>query len=143
LPSATANTCPTHRAADADQPLPALPAAARNLPTADLSWQTLAPGETMTSATQLAPDQIVERNLRVVEEHFHNENPAAIDKAVAVYAPEVVWEAPARGVILRSHDAVKQAYLNLFASVQIHSITAIRRVAAANWVFDDSVAEGG
>jgi hypothetical protein len=42
----------------------------------------------MTSTTQWTPEQLVERNLQVVDEHFHNENPADIDKAIALYAPE-------------------------------------------------------
>jgi hypothetical protein len=40
----------------------------------------------MTSTTQWTPEQIAERNLHVVDEHFHNENPADIDKAIALYA---------------------------------------------------------
>src|SRR6266581_403368 len=36
----------------------------------------------MTASTRLTPEQVVERNLRVVDEHFHNENPADIDKAL-------------------------------------------------------------
>ena len=62
----------------------------------------------MTS-TRLTEDEVVERNLRVIDEHFHNENQVEIDKAIALYAPEIVWELPARGVLYRDKAQVKQA----------------------------------
>jgi hypothetical protein len=91
--------------------------------------------------TTMTPDQIVERNLKVVDAHFHNENPADIDKAIALYGDSIVWEVPARGVLLRDKAAVKDAYLNLFKSYQIHSMTPIRRFGTGNFVIDDAVAE--
>jgi hypothetical protein len=94
----------------------------------------------MTS-TDLTADQVVERNLRVVDEHFHNENPVDIDKAIALYAPEIVWELPARGVLYRDKEQVKQAYLRMFQSYGMHSITFVRRRAASNWVIDDAIAD--
>jgi hypothetical protein len=94
----------------------------------------------MTS-TDLTADQVIERNLRVVDEHFHNENPADIDKAIALYAPEIVWELPARGVLYRDKEQVKQAYLRMFQSYGLHSITFVRRHAASNWVIDDAIAD--
>ncbi|HXW82747.1 MAG TPA: nuclear transport factor 2 family protein [Acidimicrobiales bacterium] len=94
----------------------------------------------MTS-TALTPEQIVARNMAAVDAHFHNENPQDIDKAIDLYGDSVVWEVPARGVLLREKPAVKAAYLKLFESVKFHSATLIRRFAADNWVVDDSVAE--
>ena len=83
-------------------------------------------GTGMTS-THLTADQVVERNLRVVDEHFHNENPVDIDKAIALYAPEIVWELPARGILYRDKEQVKEAYLKMFQSYGLHSITFVRR----------------
>jgi hypothetical protein len=94
----------------------------------------------MTS-TQMTAEEIAERNSRVVDEHFHNENPQGIDKAIALYAPEIVWEVPVRGVLYRDKEAVKAAYLKMFESYQVHNATPIRRRAAGNWVFDDMVGE--
>ncbi len=94
----------------------------------------------MTS-TALTPEQIVARNMAAVDAHFHNENPQDIDKAIDLYADSIVWELPARGLLLRDKAAVKAAYLKLFESVKFHSITPIRRFAAGNWVVDDSVGE--
>ena len=48
----------------------------------------------MTS-TQLTADEVVERNLRVVDEHFHNENPVDIEKAIALRAGDRVGAAGA------------------------------------------------
>jgi ketosteroid isomerase-like protein len=91
--------------------------------------------------TTLSPEQIVERNLKVVDAHFHSENPEDIDKAIALYGDSIVWEVPARGVLLRDKEAVKEAYLNLFKSYQIHTMTPIRRFGTGNFVIDDAVAE--
>ncbi len=94
----------------------------------------------MTS-TALTPEQIVARNMAAVDAHFHNENPQDIDKAIDLYADSIVWEVPARGVLLRDKATVKAAYLKLFESVKFHSMTPIRRFAADNRVVDDGVAE--
>jgi ketosteroid isomerase-like protein len=94
----------------------------------------------MTS-TALTPDQIVARNLAAVDAHFHNENPQDIDKAIDLYGDSIVWEVPARGVLLRDKAQVKAAYLKMFESYQIHSMRPIRRLAADSWVVDDTVAE--
>src|SRR4051794_6198454 len=78
--------------------------------------------------------------MAAVDAHFHNENPHDIDEAIDLYGPSIVWEAPARGVLLRDKVAGKRAYLKLFESYRIHSLTPIRRFAADNWVVDDSFA---
>jgi len=96
---------------------------------------------TNMTSTQLTADEVVERNLRVVDEHFHNENPVDIEKAIALYAPEIVWELPARGILYRDREQVKQAYLRMFRSYGMHSITFVRRRAASNWVIDDAIAD--
>ena len=93
----------------------------------------------MTS-TQLSPEQVVDRNLAVVDAHFHNENPEDIDKAIDLYGDSIVWEVPARGVLLRDKAAVREAYLNIFKSYNIHSMTQVRRFGAGNYVVDDSIA---
>ena len=88
-------------------------------------------------STTMTAEQIVERNLQVVAAHFHNENPADIDNAINLYSDRVTWELPARGELLTTHAAVKDAYLKMFRSLKPHAMTFIRRVAAQNWVFDD------
>ena len=92
-------------------------------------------------STTLIPEQDAARNLAAVDAHFHNENPQEIDKAIDLYGDSIVWEAPARGVLLRDKAAVKRAYLEMFDSYEIHSLTPVRRFAADNWVVDDTVAD--
>lgn len=96
---------------------------------------------TTTDAAALTPEQIVERNLAVVDAHFHNENPEDIDKAIDLYGDTIVWEVPARGVLLRDKAAVKEAYLKLFDSYQVTKMIQINRFGTGNYVVDDSVAE--
>ncbi|MCA2255994.1 nuclear transport factor 2 family protein [Mycobacterium intracellulare] len=86
-------------------------------------------------------DDVVARNLAAVEQHFHNENVEKIDLALAVYADDIVWEVPARGLVLRDRAEVKQEYLRIFDSMQIRKITGLHRFATEDWVFDDSIFE--
>lgn len=92
-------------------------------------------------STTMTYEEIVARNLAAVEDHFHNENPDDIDKAVALYTDDVVWEVPARGLVYRDHETVKQEYLRIFEGTQIHKITRLHQFANEEWVFDDSVFE--
>ena len=91
------------------------------------------------SSAQLSPEEAAERNLATVDAHFHNEIQQDIDKAVDLYGDGIVWEAPARGVLLRGKAAVREAYLDLFTSFNIHSLTPVRRFASRNFVVDDTV----
>ncbi|WP_433040854.1 nuclear transport factor 2 family protein [Dactylosporangium sp. CS-033363] len=91
--------------------------------------------------TPLSRDELIARNLAVVEDHFHNETPDTIDKAIAGYTDDIVWEVPARGLVLRDREEVKQEYLNIFGSMTIHKITNLYRFATEEWVFDDSIFE--
>jgi hypothetical protein len=91
----------------------------------------------MTSE-QLSADEAAERNLTAVDAHFHSEIQRDIDSAIDLYGDSIVWEAPARGVLLRGKAAVRQAYLDLFKSMHFHSITPVRRFVAGNRVVDDS-----
>ena len=65
----------------------------------------------------LTREQIIARNLKVVDAHFHNETPESVDKAIALYDDEIVWEAPLRGVLLT--DPVEIIYGD-FQDGQIH-----------------------
>ena len=95
----------------------------------------------MTSETELTRDEIIARNLRAVDVHFHNENVESIDKAISVYTDDIVWEVPARGLVLRAVEDVKNEYLKIFGSMNIHKITSMYRFATEEWVFDDSIFE--
>ncbi|HEY2199937.1 MAG TPA: nuclear transport factor 2 family protein [Mycobacterium sp.] len=94
----------------------------------------------MTSSATLTPEQVVARNLAAVDAHFHNENPENIDQAIDLYGESIVWEVPARGVLLRDKAAVREAYLKIFQSYNIHSMTPINRFGSGNFVVDDQIA---
>jgi ketosteroid isomerase-like protein len=91
--------------------------------------------------SELTRDEIIARNLSVVEAHFHNENPDDVDKAIALYADEIVWEAPFRGQVYTDPVAVKNAYLGIFRSIKYNKTTALRRFATETSVFDDQLAD--
>lgn len=85
--------------------------------------------------------ELVAHNLKVVEAHFHNENPESIDEALAVYGPDIVWEAPNRGQVYTDVDTVRDAYLAIFRTVRFNRATTLRRFATADYVFDDQLCD--
>jgi hypothetical protein len=93
----------------------------------------------ITSASER--EDIIARNIAAVDVHFHNENADSIDLAVGVYTDDIVWEVPARGLVHRDRDRVKQEYLRIFGSMNVHKITNLHRFATEEWVFDDSIFE--
>jgi ketosteroid isomerase-like protein len=96
----------------------------------------------MTAQTDTSRrDELIAANLAAVETHFHNETPETIDAAIGVYTDDIVWEVPARGLVLRSIEDVKQEYLKIFGSMNIHKIVNLHRFATEEWVFDDSIFE--
>src|SRR5207302_6105955 len=91
--------------------------------------------------SELSSEEIIERNIRAVEIHFHNENPDDIERAVAIYADDITWEAPARGLVLKHSDDVLDAYRKIFTTVAIRKNTSLRRFATETYVFDDQLGQ--
>jgi hypothetical protein len=60
----------------------------------------------VTDTPALTPEQIVERTLKVVDEHVHNENPVDIDTAIAVGGDTVVNEVGPSGILTAPGDFV-------------------------------------
>ena len=58
-----------------------------------------------------------------------------------MYTDDIVWEVPARGLVYRDRETVKQEYLRIFGSMNVHKITNLHRFATEEWVFDDSIFE--
>ena len=95
----------------------------------------------LTPDSALTKEEIEERNLEVVAAHFHNENPEDVDKAIALYAPDISWEGPNRGLVYTDAQEVKEMYLGIFRTLSFRKMTNLRRFAAGNFVFDDLIAE--
>lgn len=91
--------------------------------------------------SNLSRDELIAHNLRVVEAHFHNENPDDVDKAIALYGADIVWEAPFRGQIYTDPAKVKKAYLDIFQTLSFNRTYALRRFATEDYVFDDQIAD--
>jgi ketosteroid isomerase-like protein len=91
--------------------------------------------------SELSNAEIIERNLRAVDIHFHNENPDDVERAVAIYADDITWEAPARGLVLKDSGEVLSAYRRIFTTVAIRRNTSLRRFATERYVFDDQLGQ--
>ena len=73
----------------------------------------------------------------LVEMHLHEENPERIDQCIRLYAPDAVWECPARRVSYSGREQIKEMYLRLFASAEGIRFRPIERFASPDRVFDD------
>lgn len=87
----------------------------------------------------LTREQIIARNLQVVEAHFHNENPEFVEKAIALYGDTISWEAPTRGIVMHDKAEILAAYRGIFRSVVYHRVVPLRRFATEQFVFDDQI----
>ncbi|MCC2109457.1 MAG: nuclear transport factor 2 family protein [Hyphomicrobiales bacterium] len=95
--------------------------------------------DTSIPDSQLTREEIIARNLKAVEAHFHNENPESVEAAIALYADNVSWEGPARGIVMKDAKEILAAYRGIFRTVSIKSFTTLRRFATEEYVFDDQV----
>jgi hypothetical protein len=87
----------------------------------------------------LTREEIIARNLMVVEAHFHNETPEYVEKAVALYGDTISWEAPTRGVVMNDKDEILKAYRAIFRTVAYRRVVPLRRFATEQFVFDDQI----
>ena len=98
--------------------------------------EELATGIDVSTMTR---DELAAHNLKVVEAHFHNENPDSIDKAIALYGPGVVWEAPNRGQVYTDPVELRETYMAIFRTVHFNRAITLRRFATETFVFDDQL----
>jgi hypothetical protein len=89
--------------------------------------------------SELTRAEIIARNLKVVEWHFHSENPEDVEKAVALYHEDITWEAPSRGVVMTDPKEVLDAYRDIFRCFAYRKTIALRRFATERFVFDDQI----
>lgn len=89
---------------------------------------------------ELTTEEILARNVRVVDLHFHTENPDEVEKAIALYTDDITWEAPSRGVVMKDPQEVLAAYRNIFKTLAYRKTVSLRRFATERYVFDDQIA---
>jgi ketosteroid isomerase-like protein len=90
---------------------------------------------------ELTRDEVIARNLAVVEAHFHDENPERIDEALRLYTDDIVWEGPSRGQVYLDAATVRRSYLDIFATIKVHKLVTLRRFATERFVFDDQISD--
>jgi hypothetical protein len=95
--------------------------------------------DTAAPDSALTREQIIARNLQVVEAHFHNETPEHVEKAIALYGETISWEAPTRGVVMHDKGEILEAYRAIFRTVAYRRVVPVRRFATEQFVFDDQI----
>lgn len=78
----------------------------------------------------------------VIDQHFAFEMPELVEKVCETFADKVIWEAPARNVVLTDHDQILEHYRQIVAGIcePVHMIP-LRRFAVGNQAFDDRIIE--
>jgi ketosteroid isomerase-like protein len=84
-------------------------------------------------------DSAIKANLAIVEAHFHNESLNEVEKACDLYTDDIVWEAPARNILLRNKQDVIENYRKMFASVKNVEFRTLQRFGTEDRVVDDSI----
>ncbi|MBO55591.1 MAG: hypothetical protein CL886_08015 [Dehalococcoidia bacterium] len=84
-------------------------------------------------------NDIIQNNLEVVEAHFHSEELNEIEAALELYTDDIVWEAPARGLIFTGKTDVAENYYQIFGSVKDVAFKNLDRFATEDRVTDDSI----
>jgi ketosteroid isomerase-like protein len=97
-------------------------------------------GAAMNAIDEISRESLIKANLKAVESHFHNEALNEIEKACELYTEDIVWEAPARGLLFRNKQDVIDNYHKMFASVRDVEFRSLQRFATEDRVVDDSVA---
>ena len=82
---------------------------------------------------------LIKSNMDAVAAHFYNESLNEVEKACALYTDDVVWEAPARGLLFRDKKDVAGNYRKMFASMKDVEVRNLQRFATEDRVFDDSI----
>jgi hypothetical protein len=95
--------------------------------------------DTTMPDSALTREQIIARNLQVVEAHFHNETPEHVERAIALYGDTISWEAPTRGIVMNNKAAILEAYRGIFRTVDYRRVVPLRRFATEQFVFDDQI----
>ena len=95
--------------------------------------------DTTVADSALTREQIIARNLQVVEAHFHNETPEHVEKAIALYGDTISWEAPTRGIVMNDKNDILDAYRAIFRTVAYRRVVPLRRFATEQFVFDDQI----
>ena len=82
---------------------------------------------------------VVAANLAVIEAHFGSEASGRIDAAIALYTDDIVWEAPARNLVIKGKEAVAANYREIFSVLKDVEFHTLDRFATEDRVVDDSI----
>lgn len=88
----------------------------------------------------MTSEELIEANLRAVEAHFHSEAVNEVEQALELYTDDIVWESPARGLVIRGKEATGAMYRRMFDSFRVEEFRCLQRFATEDRVVDDSVA---
>ena len=83
---------------------------------------------------------LIARNLAVVEAHFHNEALNQIEKALELFTDDIVWESPVRKLVLHGKKETGDNYRRMFSSFKVEGFRCLQRFATEDRVVDDSLA---
>ena len=83
----------------------------------------------------------LERNLRTVDAHFHSEGAEDVERALALYTDDILWESygdPRLGTH-RGKEAVAERYRSLWACMRETEFQNLSRFGVGDKVVDESI----
>ncbi|MGB7921728.1 MAG: nuclear transport factor 2 family protein [Pyrinomonadaceae bacterium] len=84
-------------------------------------------------------EELIAANLATVEAHFHSEATNEVEKALALFTDDIVWESPTRNLLLHGKEATGENYRNMFSSFRVEGFRTLDRFATEDRVVDDSI----
>ena len=82
---------------------------------------------------------VIAANLAVIEAHFGSEASGRIDAAIELYTDDIVWEAPARNLVIKGKEQVAANYREIFSVLKDVEFHTLDRFATQDRVVDDSI----
>jgi ketosteroid isomerase-like protein len=79
----------------------------------------------------------IAHNLAIVDAHFEAEAKQHIEPVLDLYTDDVVWEAPARRLVLHGRESIAENYRASFASMSDVTVEPVRRFGGADRVVDE------
>lgn len=91
------------------------------------------------SVTKSVKQDAIDLNLAVAQAHFNCEANNEIERALALFTDDIVWESPARGLILQGKREVGDNYRRMCCAFEVEAVRSLQRFATEDRVVDDSV----
>ncbi|MBM3198008.1 MAG: hypothetical protein FJZ58_01975 [Chlamydiae bacterium] len=80
--------------------------------------------------------------LDILDHHFLFETPSMLPRVCETLTDDIIWEAPARNLVLRDHKEILAEYQRIYGGMlEPIRVEVLRRFGSDNEAFDDRIIE--